>query len=303
MKDHSNVEEKILCPCGYPALAVFNLRGFEFFDCEKCTLRFVSPRYLAAEIYDNDYFQGASHGFGFTNYEDDKIASRAYLIKFLKWIKKYSCKSKINLLDIGAANGYFVKLANEYGFNASGIEISNSAVEWARKLDRPVSQGTLETMEGDNSFEVITALDVLEHVPEPINFLVTARNRITDDGILLLNVPTLGSIFSRLSGKKWHAYLPPEHWIYFNKKSVSEMLNMAGFEVMSSKAISKSFSIGYVYLTIANSPQIPKAIRVLFKGLNNIFPIGRIKLRIYLPLFDNLTVIAKPIKGTTPQEI
>jgi 2-polyprenyl-3-methyl-5-hydroxy-6-metoxy-1,4-benzoquinol methylase len=292
-----------ICPCGINAEWQFTLRGFNFFDCKKCTLRFVSPRYLAADIYDNDYFQGASHGFGFTNYEDDKIASRAYLIKFLKWIKKYSNKSKIKLLDVGAANGYFVKLANDYGFNASGIEISNSAVEWAKKLDRPVSQGTLETMEGDNRYEVITALDVLEHVPEPLNFLVTARTRITDDGILLLNVPNLGSIFSKISGEKWHAYLPPEHWIYFNKNSINKMLNMAGFEVIVSKVISKSFTFGYVYLTIANSPQIPKAIRVMFKALNNIFPIGGIKLRIYLPLFDNLTVIAKPIKEIKPQEI
>jgi hypothetical protein len=80
------------------------------------------------------------------------------------------------------------------------------------------------------------------------------------------------------------------------------MLNMAGFEVIFSKAISKSFSIGYVYFTIANSPQVPKAIRVMFIALNNIFPIGRIKFRIYLPLFDNLTVLAKPIKETTLQE-
>ena len=303
MTYYLNSKEIILCPCGNPAKAIFKLRGFNFFDCVKCTLRFVSPRYLAADIYDNDYFQGASHGFGFTNYEEDKIASRAYLMKFLKWIKKYSDQPQINLLDVGAANGYFVELANKNGFNASGIEISNSAVEWAKKLDRPVSQGTLESLNEEKVYEVITALDVLEHIPEPLDFLVIARNRITDDGILLLNVPNLGSIFSKLSGKKWHAYLPPEHWIYFNKKSISKMLNMAGFEIINSKSISKSFTIGYVYLTIANSPQIPKAIRVMFKALNNVFPIGRIKLRIYLPLFDNLTVIAKPVTEIKPQEI
>lgn len=299
----ANLDALATCQCGQIAKFKFELRNFNFFDCKQCSLRFVSPRFLATDIYDNDYFQGASHGFGFTNYEDDKIASQGYLKKYLKWIKSFTSPSSNKLLDVGAANGYFVELANKDGFNACGIEISNSAVEWAKKLNRPVSQGTLETMKDDNCYDVITALDVLEHVPEPLNFLKIAHSKVARDGIILINVPYVGSFFSRISRKNWHAYLPPEHWMYFNKKSLKSMLRMAGFEVVTSRVISKSFTFGYVYMTIANSPQVPKFIRTIFNSLDKFVPMRRWKFKVYLPLFDNLTIIAKPIMENSAQEL
>jgi len=291
------------CQCGHQAKFKFKLRNFNFFDCQQCSLRFVSPRYLATDIYDNDYFQGASHGFGFTNYEEDKIASEEYLKKYLKWIQVNTLPSSNKLLDVGAANGYFVNLANKSNFDASGLEISNSAVDWAKKLKRPVIQGTLETLENGVEYDVITALDVLEHVPEPLNFLKIARSKISKDGIILINVPYVGSLFSKISGKNWHAYLPPEHWMYFNKKSLRIMLKMAGFEVITSRVISKSFTFGYVYMTIANSPQVPKLVRTTFIFINRFVPANRWKFKVYLPLFDNLTVIARPIMEKSAQEI
>jgi SAM-dependent methyltransferase len=280
----------------------FKLREFDVFDCPQCSLRFVYPRYLATDIYDTDYFQGGSHGFGFTNYEEDKIASQEYLRKYLQWISLFNRTESKKLLDIGAANGYFVELANKSGFEALGLEISHSAVEWAVRLRRPVIQGTLESLNNGVVYNVITALDVLEHVPDPLNFLKIMRTKISDDGVVLINVPYLGSVFSRISGKKWHAYLPPEHWMYFNKKSLQTILEMAGFKVETFRVISKSFTFGYVYMTIANSPQVPMAIRRSLEFVNNFIPLSRMKVKAYLPLFDNLTVIAKPISGHNSQE-
>jgi SAM-dependent methyltransferase len=291
-----------LCQCDATAHFKFRLREFNFFDCPQCTLRFVSPRYLASDVYDNDYFEGASHGFGFTNYEEDKIASQEYLRKYLKWIRALNRAKSEKLLDVGAANGYFVDLANKSGFSALGLEISQSAVDWAVKLERPVIQGTLETLNNGVVYDVITALDVLEHVPDPLNFLKIVRTKISDDGIVLINVPYAGSAFSKISGKRWHAYLPPEHWMYFNKKSLRRVLEMAGFDVVVFRVISKSFTFGYIYMTIANSPQIPVAIRRSLKFINNFVPLSRMKLKVYLPLFDNLTVIAKPVRGNNAQE-
>jgi hypothetical protein len=290
-----SLEKKFaLCQCGATANFKFKLRDYDFFDCPYCSLRFVNPRYLASDIYDNDYFQGASHGFGFSNYEEDKIASEEYLRKYLKWINTFTRVKSKKLLDVGAANGYFVDLANKSGLDALGLEISNSAVDWAVKLERPVIQGTLETLNDGIVYDVITALDVLEHIPDPLIFLKIARTKISNDGIILINVPYLGSAFSRISGKSWHAYLPPEHWMYFNKKSLQILLEMAGFEVVISRAISKSFTFGYIYMTIANSPQVPKIVRILFRACHRIAPLDKIKFKIFLPLFDNLTVIARP---------
>jgi hypothetical protein len=77
---------------------------------------------------------------------------------------------------------------------------------------------------------------------------------------------------------------------------------MAGFNVVVFRVISKSFTFGYIYMTIANSPQIPLAIRKSLKFINKVIPLSKMKLKVYLPLFDNLTVIAKPVRGNNIQE-
>jgi 2-polyprenyl-3-methyl-5-hydroxy-6-metoxy-1,4-benzoquinol methylase len=199
----------------------------------------------------------------------------------------------MNLLDVGAANGYFVAMAKQAGFAAQGIEISSQAVEWARKLGRLVEKSTLEEYSITANFEYLTALDVLEHIEDPVKFLKSAHEKLTSDGFLLINVPNSGSFFARISGKNWHALVPPEHWFFFNRKSLKILLESEGFKVRKMKSISKSFNISYIFLTIINSPQIPTYLKKILKIFSPVVkgPFG--KLKIYLPLFDNLTVIAQ----------
>jgi SAM-dependent methyltransferase len=280
------------CLCGYSADAKFLIRDFLFYKCSKCSLLFVSPRYDTSHIYEADYFQGGAHGFGFSNYESDKVASTEYLLKYLKTLRKLPIDGTRTLIDIGAANGFFVSLANKAGFDAIGLEISEDAVAWAQKLNRPVFRGTIENLDVHEQFNFVTALDVLEHVQEPENFLRAINDALLRGGYLLINVPNTGSFFARISGRKWHAFLPPEHWFYFNKKSLSSLLEKSGFYVIHSRSISKTFTFNYIYLTVMNSPNLPRFLQLSMKKISWIVNTRIGTLRIFLPLFDNLTVLA-----------
>ena len=192
-----------------------------------------------------------------------------------------------------AANGFFLTICNDEGIDAEGVEISQEAVDWAEKLGRKVTCSTIEDFKTDQKYEVISALDVLEHISRPVDFIQTVRDLLVETGIFLINVPYEGSFSAKLSGKKWHALLPPEHWFYFNKKSLRQILENGGFETLDSKVISKSFSLSYIFLTVINSPQIPLSLRKLLGTFEFIFksPIGKIK--VFLPLYDNLSVLAR----------
>lgn len=281
------------CICGQISKWKFNLREFDFFRCQHCDLLFVDPVYDAHEIYDESYFKGGSHGFGFSNYEKDKLASSKYLTKLLRWTLQQHSSPNPRLLDVGAANGFFLTICAEEGVEAEGIEISQEAVEWAKKLGRKVTCSTIEDFKIDDKYEIISALDVLEHSSRPVQFIQSVRDLLDEGGIFLINVPYEGSFSAKLSGKKWHALLPPEHWFYFNKKSLRRILENNGFQVIKLKVISKSFSLSYIFLTIVNSPQVPSTIRKLLGISKFIFksPIGKIK--IFLPLYDNLSVLAR----------
>lgn len=280
------------CLCGFQASHKFTIREYQFYKCPACTLIFVFPRFDATSIYNSDYFVGGTHGFGFSNYESDKLASTGYLFKYLKWLGKLPSNTPKNLLDIGAANGFFVSLANQEGFDAIGLEISSQAVEWAAKLQRPVEVGTIESSSFNNQFEFVTALDVLEHIEKPREFLQAVHLSLIPGGYLLINVPYVASLTAKIAGKKWHAFLPPEHWFYFNRKSLRYLLESVGFEVILHRSVSKSFSLSYIYLTILNSPQFPsftKKFLSKFKWITE-SKVGRVK--VYLPLFDNLSMVA-----------
>ncbi len=283
----------VKCVCGSNSEWKFELRTFNFFRCQNCQLLFVHPVYDASEIYNETYFKGGSHGFGFSNYEIDKLASSKYLTKLLKWALRECNKSNPRLLDVGAANGFFLTICSDEGIDAEGVEISQEAVDWAEKLGRKVTCSTIEDFKTDQKYEVVSALDVLEHISRPVEFIQTVRNLLVDRGIFLINVPYEGSFSAKLSGRKWHALLPPEHWFYFNKKSLHLILENSGFEIIDSKVISKSFSLSYIFLTVVNSPQIPLSFRNLLGTTEFIFksPIGKIK--VFLPLYDNLSVLAR----------
>jgi len=283
----------VKCVCGSNSKWKFKLRNFDFYRCQNCQLLFVYPVYDAREIYDDAYFNGGSHGFGFSNYETDKLASSKYLTKLPKWTLGEVKGNNPKLLDVGAANGFFLTICSEEGIEAEGIEISQEAVDWAQKLGRKVFCSTIEDFETNDKSEVVSALDVLEHLNRPVDFIQHVQSLLTENGLFLINVPYEGSFSAKLAGKKWHALLPPEHWYYFNKNSLSNILESNGFEVLQTKVISKSFSLSYIYLTISNSPQIPTLLRRGIRMLDPIFqgPIGR--ARMFLPLYDNLSVLAR----------
>jgi 2-polyprenyl-3-methyl-5-hydroxy-6-metoxy-1,4-benzoquinol methylase len=201
--------------------------------------------------------------------------------------------SNFKLLDVGAANGFFVELCTRRGIDATGIEISQDAVEWAKRLGRNVTNSTLEKFSSAEKFTAITLLDVLEHIHDPIEFLAAASINLEDNGLLLINVPNEGSLTAKLTGKNWHALLPPEHWFYFNKKSLKFLLENSGFEVIKMKSISKSFTLNYIYLTVLNSPQVPDPFKTILKILKPIFSGVFGKTKIFLPLYDNLSAVAR----------
>lgn len=286
---------KISCICNQDSSYIFTLREFKFYKCRSCKLIFVWPTFETKNLYSNDYFRGATHGFGFVNYESDKIASNNYLRSILKKIKKIQTNS-LTLLDIGSANGYFVKLSEEFGIKAKGIEISLDAVNWGLKLGRNVINSDFESFNDGIFYDVVTVLDVLEHIQNPKDFIRKVyKSHLKIGGLLVLNVPDSGSYFARLTGKKWHALLPPEHWYFFNRSSLKKLLSDENFKIIKMQNISKSMTLEYILKTIDNSPQSGKLIKLFARVILKFMPILILKKKIIVPFYDNLCVYAEKL--------
>lgn len=239
------------------------------------------------DIYNRDYFEGAAKGFGYTNYDEDKEPMKPVFLKYLELIGAALGDKKGKLLDVGAATGYFVGLAQEAGYEAEGVDISEHAARLGRSKGLVVHAGTIDDMSG--TYNCVTMLDLIEHVPDPRSVIKKAATLLSSGGVLIINAPDAGSLVARILGRRWHLISPPEHLHYFNRENMRNLLEDEGFEVVRMTTIGKWFTLKYIFKVLARSTHIS-----LFQKMSSIFshkPFAQLSFPVNL--HDNMFVLAR----------
>ncbi len=163
------------------------------------------------------------------------------------WVAHYVLPGA-RLLDVGANLGLFVREASTL-FRASGIEPSESVVEWARRevgADVEVGsiEGGIERFHGQ--MDVVTLFDVLEHLPDPDRALQQCHRLLRPGGHLFLTTPDAGSLMSRLLGRQWYYVDMDEHVVLLTRENVRTVLQRTGFEPLEARTIGRSYRFSYV---------------------------------------------------------
>jgi SAM-dependent methyltransferase len=166
-------------------------------------------------------------------------------------VERYAKRGRI--LDVGCASGLLLSHAADAGWKVTGIEPCESLCEVARRKlagRGEVRCAGLESARLEGGFDAITLWDVLEHVTNPLEFLVTCRRLLAPEGHLFLNVPDLDSVEARLLGRRWPLLLP-EHLNYFTRPSLRRCGERAGLELVRFGRRRVFFSVRYVGFRIA----------------------------------------------------
>ena len=153
------------------------------------------------------------------------------------------------LLELGCGAGSLTYLLSQAGFDASGRELGPAAVELARRhFGIEVARGPLELAAKGKSFEAIVAVDVLEHLPDPLATLRHCAERLAGDGLLFLQTPRY-----RDQGPEWDMLLPREHLFLFTASSIERLLRAAGFAAVT---IDDSFFPGDMWVVASSSGEL-----------------------------------------------
>jgi SAM-dependent methyltransferase len=131
---------------------------------------------------------------------------------------------------LGFGAGSYLAAAKRAGWDVSGVEVSSGALDQARKEGFSIFEGELhEARYPDNYFDVITAVEVLEHVAKPAELLKEVVRILRPGGVLWATTPHGRGLSFRLLGLKWTAVAPPEHLQLFSIKGMRLLLANAGF--------------------------------------------------------------------------
>jgi 2-polyprenyl-3-methyl-5-hydroxy-6-metoxy-1,4-benzoquinol methylase len=289
--ENQNEKLNISClVCGNKHGTFFtNKNGYNLFRCG-CGLIFAYPLpQETQDVYGQDYFNGATAGFGYVDYDNDKEAMISAFNRYLDLIEGV-LPAKGRLLDIGAATGFFMKIARGRGWETTGIELSRWAAAKGQNEGLNIIAGSLEKINfPPNFFDAVCLIDVLEHLPDPDAQLKIVSEILRPGGVVAINTPDASSFVAKLLGKRWHLLVPPEHIVYFNSSAIKILLRKNNLEAVYSGKIGKKFSLKYIAQIVANwrGGKLLNRVAMLIK--NNRF--GSISLP--LNLRDNLFIIAK----------
>ena len=185
------------------------------------------------------------------------------------------------LLDIGAGSGILVEVATRLGYRAEGIEPSEWMVRSAAAHGLKIQAGILPHEEITGPYDVVTLVDVIEHVSDPVELLVQAGTVLASDGIGLVITPDVTSVAARVMGKHWWHYRMA-HICYFERQTLLAALRHADLEPIAIFRPSWYFTADYLiqrlgaYLPIVRKMRLPILERMvvplnLFDSLGIVF--------------------------------
>lgn len=160
--------------------------GLTVIDCRACGWAHLDPLPVVEDAYYRDTFWSEKGAGWLAKYEAERDWLDMRNGDWLSVVEEH-LGSKHALLDVGCGYGFFMNTANKLGWPTYGIEPSIEAAQYARQFGSVADCSWVDY--NGNDFDCISALWLLEHLPNPFEFLAWARAHLAPGGVLLLCVP------------------------------------------------------------------------------------------------------------------
>lgn len=238
------VEVQVMRKHGGPVVAQRD--SLAVVDCLLCGWRHLLPLPDAAALddyYKSDFWQTTKHGWRDTYAaQAEWLATRA--ADWLSVVESHApYRASRSLLDIGAGYGHFAIEAYKRGWATYTIDPSaDCAPDLHRHFGDRHLRGGWDVPHPPSwpaTFDAVSALWLMEHLPDPVAFLGHVHGKLAADGVLLLVVPQEWTQLQTVANdvvavKSW--WVDPTHLHYWSQSTLFPLLKRCGFRIVDTLA-------------------------------------------------------------------
>lgn len=219
------------CPiCSAPsAPETLSLGGFAIHACPECSLRFAPGAFQADLRYDDVYeLEGYQRGHVEALRAQTDYRKFARHVTFRPFFAQVVRRPGLRLLDVGCGVGRFCQAARSLGWDVSGIDLSERAIELGRPYASfPMRAATVgQVADEGERYDVVTAFEVIEHLRDPLTFVADVR-RVLEPG---------GQVFFTVPNWEWEGvrsatrpdWVPPVHLLFFTSAALRALGDASG---------------------------------------------------------------------------
>lgn len=246
-KEHHEFKSMSTCPlCDSKSISHIGTRNnFSLVYCTQCFFVFLDQDFDYADYYNDFYYENyhnASALFdekrvlnGAYSYSDSAILHRKTYAEALCTVEKFVTIKGLRYLDIGCAEGLGLEVAKEKGMAVYGIDVSPHSIDECHKKGYANTFVTelIHSKDQISNMDVVTMLDVLEHIKDPRSNLQALSGVVKMGGYVYVN-NNFFSLKQFLSDTQYFAirFEPPFHCSYFSEKQAVTLFESYGFELV-----------------------------------------------------------------------
>jgi 2-polyprenyl-3-methyl-5-hydroxy-6-metoxy-1,4-benzoquinol methylase len=257
--------------------------------CTACTLLYVTPRFAEPQAHYHGEREEVLRKYGAVLRGEASHNRDPNYVQELGVLRKL--KPRGTLLDIGTHCGFFLRKARGMAWTLVGVEPSPIGAELAREFyGLDVRTATLQEAGFPEGFaDIVTMVDVFEHIANPRDLLAAVRHVLRDDGLLFIKVPNgrynlfKYRLIRQIMGlKRVEIFDAKEHVVHYTIETLRATLYENGFRIR----------LHFVPLPIQDGAAWKCALRLVARGIAQV---QRSITGGFGPLATDIAVVAEKI--------
>jgi len=233
--------------------------AYSVVECTRCHLVQLTPvpRVAADQKFYDEGLQAKNIGLSLhiTNLKRKQLPD---VKRRAEWVMPH-CKPGAKVLDIGSGYGFFVEELRKRGLKPTGMEISKTSRAIAKKVTSVnILNINLIKDSFHRAYDVITMFHVLEHISEPVKFLIKVRTLLSTRGKLFVEVPNRDDLMLKHSRAYRDFYWQRAHISYFNENTLLMVMRKSGFKTIRVSMAQRYGIENCMTWLIAGKPQLER---------------------------------------------